>query len=34
MCITLKPLPKLADNYVLNGKIGAGQFREVLKGYD
>lgn len=27
-------MPKLVDNYVLNRKIGAGQFGEVLKGYD
>lgn len=27
-------MPKLIDNYVLNRKLGAGQFGEVLKGYD
>ncbi len=27
-------MPKLIDNYVLNRKIGAGQYGEVYKGYD
>ena len=27
-------MPKLIDNYVLNRKIGAGQYGEVFRGYD
>lgn len=27
-------MPKQIDNYVLNRKIGAGQYGEVFKGYD
>lgn len=27
-------MPKLIDNYVLNRKIGAGQYGEVYRGYD
>lgn len=31
---TLEKMPKLIDNYVLNRKIGAGQYGEVFRGYD
>ena len=27
-------MPKLIDNYVLNRKIGAGQYGEVFRGHD